>query len=243
VHTLGAAPPGLAGGCRPSVERPLGRKPAPTALSPGGGHAFNDGARPARPLCSSSTCCTPATGSCGPPTPRLILGADAHIAAGEPRLAGLAARLQAGQLLPAGVVDRHGRLTIAARDRRQLQRDALGGHLQRRQAAAEHAHAALGWRERRRVTVEQFAADYDRERLLTCAVCGIRVPRADLDTGEVDGAEEGGRCELCAAGEYIAAGAEVPPLPERLAALQRTAESGGPLGVVGDRAAAGHLPS
>ena len=151
---------------------------------------------------------------------RAVLAAGAHIAADAPRLAVLAARLQAGRLLGRFDLDRLREAPAA--DRRVLQAEALAEHAQRRRADVEREHRALGWLARRRTSLEQLATAYDARWLLVCDVCGMVTPRHDPDRGGVwDGAEQGAGCPHCHGGQLIdPAEAAVPTLTERLADLR-----------------------
>jgi len=151
---------------------------------------------------------------------RAVLDAGAHIAADAPRLAVLAARLQDGQLLTRA--DRDYLNTDPATDRRRLQAEALAEYARRRRVDVEREHQALPWLTRRRTNPDEVAAAYDARWLLVCDVCGMVTPRSDPERGGVwDGADEGAGCPHCYAGRLVdPAGAAVPTLAERLAAIR-----------------------
>ena len=158
---------------------------------------------------------------------RTVLAASDLIAADDPRLAGLAARLQAGHLLTG--FDRDHLRQAPEVDRATRQAEALGDYVRRRAVDVERQHQTLGWRARRTTSVEQLAAAVDAQWLLACDVCRMRAARDDPDRGVWDGAYEGGRCQHCDTGRLVdlATAAAVPSLPERLADLRARLRRGG----------------
>jgi hypothetical protein len=150
---------------------------------------------------------------------RAVLAAQDRIAAGDPRLAALAAGLQAGRLLTRW--DLAGLDTAPEQGREQLQAEALAEYTARRQRQVEHDLQTLGWRARRRTDPAALQAGYDAEHLLGCDLCGMLVPRSDPEHGLYDG-EPGQVCRYCHTGylleHHLAAG--VPTLTDRLTALQ-----------------------
>lgn len=158
-----------------------------------------------------------------------VLVAHDHLAAGDPRLAAIAAHLQAGRLLGHR---EHQHLADDPVDRAGLVADELADHIRRRDADVARAHAALGWRTRRRTTLAELAAAYDEQHLLVCTVCAIPAVRDDYhddyrddDSRRTRGALPGHRCEQCGAGELADPTdlpAAVPTLTDRLTTLQAT---------------------
>ena len=158
---------------------------------------------------------------------RAVLGARAHIDAGDPQLAAIAASLGAGRLL-------HHRerehLAGTPADRGRLVAGELAGHIARRDADVARHHAALGWRARRRTTPAELADAYDARHLLVCTMCAMPAVRAD-HAQRIHGAKEGRRCQHCAAGELVDPAdlsGPVPTLTERLAQLRERLRTGRP---------------
>ncbi len=77
------------------------------------------------------------------------------------------------------------------RTRQQLQRDACGDYLARRDAAVEAAWAALARRARRHTGREHFATAYDDEHLIICDTCQIIYLKVGPNTLRQD------RCPHC----------------------------------------------
>jgi hypothetical protein len=106
---------------------------------------------------------------------RRLLTAEEHLAAGDPRVYRLATTLASGKLASK---DEIALLDLSPRRTREdLQRELFGEYLTRRAAAVEREWAALGRRDRRRITREQLATAYDSEQLLVCEICELMYPQ------------------------------------------------------------------
>lgn len=155
---------------------------------------------------------------------RTVLGARERIAADDPKLAGLAARLQAGHLLTR--FDRDDLTRTPEPDRASRQAAALGDYPDRRAAEVAEQYRALGWLARRGTDPERLADEADARWLLACDTCRMCAPRDDPDRDVWNGAYEGSHCQHCGAGRLVdlAAAAGVPTLAERLADLAARTE-------------------